>query len=102
MAQVYLNKKLEDALYALPTLWVTYLTQDEALASREDPFEYDEDETQDNLAGWYYCSCMPGCMPDSDFSGPYATEIEAVKAGREDYNEYEDCEDEDLYTDEDY
>ena len=24
--------------------------------------------------GWYICSCLPGCLPDSDWLGPYETE----------------------------
>lgn len=27
---------------------------------------------------WYWHSCFPGCMPDSDPFGPFATEAEAL------------------------
>lgn len=36
-----------------------------------------------DLAGWYWWPCFPGCMPDSDASGPYATEDKAIEAARE-------------------
>ena len=36
--------------------------------------------------GWWFASCHPGCMPDSDFAGPYKTEDEAYKAAVEWYN----------------
>ncbi len=31
----------------------------------------------DSLAGWYWWTCCPGCMPDSDANGPFDTQDEA-------------------------
>ena len=28
--------------------------------------------------GWFYWFCFPGCLPDSEPSGPFATEAEAL------------------------
>lgn len=28
--------------------------------------------------GWFWWSCFPGCLPDSDAIGPFATEAEAL------------------------
>ena len=28
--------------------------------------------------GWFYWYCFPGCLPDSEPSGPFATEAEAL------------------------
>lgn len=28
--------------------------------------------------GWYWWACFPGCLPDSDPIGPFATEAEAL------------------------
>lgn len=28
--------------------------------------------------GWYWWACFPGCLPDSDPMGPFATEAEAL------------------------
>lgn len=39
------------------------------------------------LKGYYYACCSPGCLPDSDFYGPYATEDEAYKAAQAFYND---------------
>ena len=36
-------------------------------------------KAQKSLAGWYYRPCLPGCMPDGDPTGPFATEEEAIK-----------------------
>jgi hypothetical protein len=29
-------------------------------------------------SGWYWWSCFPGCMPDGDAMGPFATEAECI------------------------
>jgi hypothetical protein len=34
-------------------------------------------------AGWYWWACFPGCMPDGEPSGPYATEQEAIDNAQE-------------------
>ena len=33
--------------------------------------------------GWFYWSCFPGCLPDGDPIGPFATEAEALADARE-------------------
>lgn len=43
----------------------------------------------ERLAGWYWWTCSPGCLPDSEPSGPFRTEIEAVEdAGGGEYEEH--------------
>jgi hypothetical protein len=32
---------------------------------------------------WWFWFCFPGCMPDSEASGPYQSEHEALEAARE-------------------
>ena len=32
--------------------------------------------------GWYWWTCFPGCLPDSDPSGPFETEAEALADAR--------------------
>ena len=34
-------------------------------------------------AGYYYASCFPGCLPDSEWYGPYATEDDALADAEE-------------------
>ena len=29
-------------------------------------------------SGWYWWSCFPGCLPDSEANGPFATKAEAL------------------------
>ena len=33
--------------------------------------------------GWFYWFCLPGCMPDSEAMGPYATQAEALAAAQD-------------------
>jgi hypothetical protein len=30
------------------------------------------------VGGWYWWSCFPGCLPDSDAIGPFDTKAEAI------------------------
>jgi hypothetical protein len=30
------------------------------------------------LAGWYWWTCLPGCLPDSEAMGPFKSELEAA------------------------
>lgn len=42
------------------------------------------DEEGDCLGtGWYWQACFPGCLPDGDPMGPFATEAEALADARE-------------------
>ncbi len=31
-----------------------------------------------DMAGWYWWACLPGCMPDGDPNGPFETEEAAI------------------------
>jgi hypothetical protein len=87
MAHVYINPAKGNDERSLPTLWVTTLTHEEALAQWDDPTEA---EPGVDLAGWYFCLCLPGCMPDSYFYGPCETEEKGVKEGRKFFAD-DDC-----------
>ena len=43
-------------------------------------------DTVKHLAGWYWWSCFPGCLPDGDPIGPFSTEEEAIADARS-YND---------------
>jgi hypothetical protein len=34
-------------------------------------------------AGWYWWACFPGCLPDGDPSGPFASEQDAINDAQE-------------------
>lgn len=51
--------------------------------------ENDREAEAENLAGFYWWTCCPGCLPDSDASGPFETEEEAIEdAGGGEYEDY--------------
>ena len=41
-----------------------------------------ENDAED-LVGWYYWYCQPGCLPDSDAIGPFPTDTEAFADAEE-------------------
>ncbi len=52
------------------------------------PDEREADEARNGaLSGWYYCTCSPGCLPDSSFFGAYETEEQALDAANKFYND---------------
>jgi hypothetical protein len=38
------------------------------------------------LAGWYWWTCVPGCMPDSDAFGPFPSAAVARRDAEESHN----------------
>jgi hypothetical protein len=41
-------------------------------------------------SGWFWRTCLPGCMPDSDPFGPFATKEEALADAQDGCDEFED------------
>ena len=43
--------------------------------------DYDlvDDEGEPLPDGWYWWSCLPGCLPDGEPTGPFDTEEEALE-----------------------
>jgi hypothetical protein len=68
MSRHYSDPSRETDDYALPNVEVFYARQGELTS--EDGEDLDK--------GWYYWYCFPGCLPDSEPCGPYATEAEAL------------------------
>ena len=67
---IHSNPIREDEPHALPDVEVFYQGANEA--SYDGP-------------GWYWWPCHPGCLPDGDPVGPFATEADAVTDVRQDY-----------------
>jgi hypothetical protein len=61
------------------------LDVDYRVPPEEPPTQEECDAAAKELAGWYWWTCLPGCMPDSDADGPYASEEEAFEACCESY-----------------
>ena len=68
MSQFYTNPAREDPWYSLPDAEVFWLDADEQT----------DDEGEPLPEGWYWWACFPGCLPDSEPIGPFATEDEAL------------------------
>lgn len=43
-----------------------------------------------NTVGWYYWSCFPGCLPDSDAFGPFGSDLAALRDAYDTFDLYED------------
>lgn len=78
MSQAYSNPKRESDPYALPDV--------EVFHSNDYP---PEDGAEALEEGWYWWSCFPGCLPDGEPNGPFATEAEALADAREGCEEEE-------------
>lgn len=73
MSQAYSNPAREADKFALPDIEVFYADAGD-FGGEFDPAGGEEV----NEAGWYWWSCFPGCLPDSEPMGPFATEAEAL------------------------
>jgi hypothetical protein len=78
MSQHYSDPDRAEDPYALPDVEVFYMSQGEI-----DDLARDCEDTELQEQGWYFWACFPGCLPDSDPAGPYATEQLAIDAARE-------------------
>jgi hypothetical protein len=106
MSRHYSNPDRADDPHALPDLEIFQLTAEEVAERDEDLiYEYskrrefrlacinsrDRQRMLDAIVdeegitgGWFYWYCFPGCMPDSEAIGPFATHAEAL-ADAQDY-----------------
>ena len=73
MAMYYSDKSRENDPHALPNVEVFYVGHNERLLS----------DMGLVYAGYYWWSCFPGCLPDGEPNGPFATEAEALADARE-------------------
>ena len=106
MTQHYSNPDRASDPYALPDLEIFQLTAAEVAERDEDLiYEYMKRhefrlagmnsrvrqrmldamiDEEGITGGWFYWYCFPGCMPDSEAVGPFATHAEAL-ADAQDY-----------------
>lgn len=50
----------------------------------------DEEDFEPQPAGWYWWACFPGCMPDGEPSGPFATSRDALQDADEWHPEFDE------------
>lgn len=116
MAQHYSNPKRESDTYSLPNVETFQLTAAEVAERDEDAIHEFMKRREFRLAGmnsrtrdrmidaiveengieggWFYWYCFPGCMPDSEPSGPFETEALALADARENAGDDEESEEE--------
>ena len=81
--QAYSDPTRESEPYALPDVEVWNVPPDDPRTRR---LYFDTPAMRDALgesipgieAGWYWWSCFPGCLPDSEPFGPFNSEAEAL------------------------
>lgn len=84
MSQAYSDPKRESDPYALPDIEVFW---SEGCANEHEHPDGDYEACAQEEPGWYYWTCFPGCLPDSDPVGPFPTEAEALEDAREGMDE---------------
>lgn len=83
MSQHYSDLKRETDPHALPdveTFQADYCEDCQNLDGHYDCCEAEGDSAM--VRGWFWQSCFPGCMPDSEPFGPFATEADALADAR--------------------
>ena len=82
--QAYSDIERETEPYALPDVEVFYRysvnTRHPAFVGNiwERSVPLDTGDVPVEAEGWYWWTCFPGCMPDSEPFGPFETEAEAL------------------------
>jgi hypothetical protein len=112
--QAYSNPKRASDPHSLPDVEVFELTAAEAAAQDEElVWEYSKRpefklchmngkvqeamldamvEEEGITGGWFWWTCLPGCMPDGPAIGPFKTRAEALADAQEDAGGEEDAE----------
>lgn len=78
MSQFYSDPKRESDPGALPDMEAFHRT---VAQNRADNW-VDAHDHEPFAAGWYWWACFPGCLPDSESSGPFDTEDAAIADAR--------------------
>lgn len=83
--QAYSDPKRENGPHALPDIEVFHIGERERADICEMNGEIHTQQPSTRIpcedcpeSGWYWWSCSPGCLPDGDAIGPFATEAEAL------------------------
>lgn len=97
MAQHYSQPSREDDPHALPDVEIFYVTAQEFCDALADTWHADalqaNEYTPDaatRLEGWYWWTCSPGCLPDSDPVGPFDSEADALADARDGLDDGDD------------
>ena len=86
--QIYSDSSRESETFALPNVEVWHVPPGDHRTRR---LYFETSAMRDVYgesihgmqSGWYWWACFPGCLPDSEAIGPFATEAEAVADAQE-------------------
>ena len=67
-------------------VWITWLSKSDCAEHNQSEGLRPEMDDILYIPGFYWCVCSPGCIPDSDFYGPFSTETAAAAAANEQLN----------------
>ena len=81
MSYVYSVPERETEPFTLPNVEVFYVSQLEVNYNMENMDHVDEYTITE--PGWYWWTCFPGCLPDSEAIGPFETEQDATRDAQE-------------------
>jgi hypothetical protein len=76
MSQHYSDPARANEPHALPDIEVFYVDLSQEIWS--DAMSVSDSKESGMASGWYWWSCFPGCLPDGEPFGPFATEAEAL------------------------
>ncbi len=86
MTHYYLDENDANSDWTLPNVWITQFTTNELqeyFNSQTEWTGYEAENAEETTARFMACFCMPGCLPDSDWNGPFDTEQEAINYMRD-------------------
>lgn len=83
MPQHYSDPRRESDEYTLPNIETFYWSGED----NKECQEFNCGDGHPTEPGWYWWPCFPGCLPDSDPVGPFATEADALADAREEMDD---------------
>ena len=101
MSYIYSDPKRADDKFSLPDIWITPV-EAESFVNEDLCYQYEQEfpelsenellakivEDEGLQGGWAWAYCLPGCLPDSDFNGPFESEEEAIKNAEKEQENY--------------
>lgn len=89
MTMIYFDRSREADPHALPDCEIFHVSESQATANSA--VSDNDDNCYCTEPGWYWWPCFPGCLPDGDPVGPFATH-EIARDDAQDGGDFDVCE----------